>query len=272
MSIAVMTAVWEHSKHQDSALLVLLALADFSDDLGRSYPSVSTLAKKARTSERTCQRVLRKLQRSGELEIEERSGPMGCNVYRVSIWHPRQIDGVSSATENVLPGVSFEAKGGVTRDTQPVMKTRQYKRTVNIGNHRSRKRTAAPAELLITDSMRDWANRKGIHVDFESETEAMLDYFRAKGETRMSWEATWRTWMRNAKKFAPRGGSTDGHRFETSAERNERATRQAAESLIRRFAVDESGNGSGHDADGSATGDLLGKVDSLQQRRHTDRR
>ena len=83
MSIKVMTAVWECSNQKGSALLLLLAIADFADDDGYAYPSVQTLAKKARASERNTHYLLKHLQASGELEIRRNEGPRGCNLCRV---------------------------------------------------------------------------------------------------------------------------------------------------------------------------------------------
>jgi len=81
MSIKVMTEVWEHSQQEGGALLVLLALADHANDQGYCWPSVPTLAKKARLSERHIRRILSDLQNTGELEIEARTGRS--NYYRV---------------------------------------------------------------------------------------------------------------------------------------------------------------------------------------------
>ncbi len=88
MSIRIMTLVWERSLHSGGDLLVLLAIADYADDTGQAYPAVGTLAHKARMSERNCQYVLKRLVGSGELEVERRKGPGGCNLYRVKILHP----------------------------------------------------------------------------------------------------------------------------------------------------------------------------------------
>jgi len=63
MSIAVMTAIWKHAPYQGNYLLTLLALADWSDDSGFSWPAVETLAKKSRQSERNCRYVLRELEK-----------------------------------------------------------------------------------------------------------------------------------------------------------------------------------------------------------------
>ncbi len=77
------------------------------------------------------------------------------------------------------------------------------------------RKTRAPAELPITDSMRAWATENGITSPLEFETEKMLDHFRGKGETRLDWIATWRTWMRNSKKFNGSNGNGKGKTYES---------------------------------------------------------
>jgi Helix-turn-helix domain len=75
MSIAVMNRVWqsqEVSKHPE--LIVLLALADFSDDDGVCFPKMSTIARKARMSERNTQRMIQHLCDQGWLLIVEKGG------------------------------------------------------------------------------------------------------------------------------------------------------------------------------------------------------
>jgi hypothetical protein len=62
MSIKLMTRVWELKLPHDE-LWVLMALADHADDDGRNcYPSVGYLAWKCGYSERSIQRILRKLE------------------------------------------------------------------------------------------------------------------------------------------------------------------------------------------------------------------
>ena len=64
MSVRIISQVWKLSKLQGGALLVLLAIADFANDEGMAYPSISTLAQKARLSKRHSQRILRGLVRA----------------------------------------------------------------------------------------------------------------------------------------------------------------------------------------------------------------
>lgn len=75
MSIRVMTDVWAYADCKGSELLVLLALADFSDDNGENiYPSMPTLAQKARLSVTQARRVVQNLVKLNLLEIVEAGG------------------------------------------------------------------------------------------------------------------------------------------------------------------------------------------------------
>lgn len=91
-----MAAVWQLSQHSGSALLALLALADFSDDAGRSYPSVSALARKCRLTTRHMNRVLRMLVDSGELTIRPNTGPRGTNTFYVGT--PTRVPPLTNAS------------------------------------------------------------------------------------------------------------------------------------------------------------------------------
>ena len=64
------------------------------------------------------------------------------------------------------------------------------------------KSTPVPDEWPPTPALIAWIAKYTPHIDPEVETEQWLDYHRAKGTIAKNWEASWRTWMRNAKKFA----------------------------------------------------------------------
>lgn len=74
MSIKVMSRVWEESCQKGSALLTLLALADFSNDDGYSWPSVSTIARKTRLQRREEQYLIQALAETPELHVVPRDG------------------------------------------------------------------------------------------------------------------------------------------------------------------------------------------------------
>ena len=86
MSIAVQTRVWQESQHKGSALLLLLAIADCCNDEGKNaFPSVRTLAKKTRQTERNVQLLIAKLQESGELSVEVGKAQYGTNCYTIHL-------------------------------------------------------------------------------------------------------------------------------------------------------------------------------------------
>lgn len=90
MSIKVSDRIWKSVyPHAGSELNVLLALADYSDDAGGSYPAVETLAEKVRLSRSQTQRVLRKLEEGGWLTVEgNRKGgfhPIASCRYRINL-------------------------------------------------------------------------------------------------------------------------------------------------------------------------------------------
>jgi hypothetical protein len=112
MSIEVMTRVWKHSRHKEGTLLVLLAIADFANDEGVAFPSMKTIAKKARMTIRNAQLAVRRLERAGELTVTIGGAPppyTGCNLYRVSL---------ATGVQETLPGGEVNGTLGV-KPTSP---------------------------------------------------------------------------------------------------------------------------------------------------------
>lgn len=131
MSVQATTWVWEHSKAQESTLLVALAIADAANKQGsESCQSVRTLSQMARCSESTVHRALRWLQDNGEIEvIGQNARYRGTNVYRFrALWNPEwdrstPVTGDTSQNDTPVtggtPGVSSAPVTPVTGDTRP---------------------------------------------------------------------------------------------------------------------------------------------------------
>ncbi len=84
MSVQAMSFVIDNSKHKGSYLLTLLMIANHAHADGTgAYPSVPTLAKETRMSERGVRYCLQVLKDSGELEVFRDAGPRGCNLYQI---------------------------------------------------------------------------------------------------------------------------------------------------------------------------------------------
>jgi len=119
MSIEVTTAVWKFSKQKSGSLLVLLAIADYANQLGIAWPSVATLAAKTRMSDRNVQRWLRKLQQDGELEIRRKQGPYGTNHLIIKLSSTTNTAQLANANDarvvKFAPPMSQKGDVGVTR-------------------------------------------------------------------------------------------------------------------------------------------------------------
>jgi ribosomal protein S25 len=87
MSIEIMSQVWSHSKMTSTHLLVMLAISDYANSDGISWPSVSSIAEKARISRRYSIDVLKELENEGEIvSIGRCNGKSsGTNVYVVLV-------------------------------------------------------------------------------------------------------------------------------------------------------------------------------------------
>lgn len=145
MSVQVMSQVWKGSQHGGSALLMLLAIADFSDDDGKAYPAVATLARKCRIKPRNANYLLRQLQDSGELIVRIGHGPKGCNLYKIDVKGLQSIAGVQGSA-----GLQSIAGGAAIHCSKPLQPSAD-KPSLNhqlIIKEKSKKKSAAQTFVL----------------------------------------------------------------------------------------------------------------------------
>ncbi len=121
MSIKVMTDVWAYADCKGSELLILLALADFSDDYGENiYPSTTTLARKSRLSEAQARRVVQNLVKLDLIEIVEQGGWQRgrnrSNSYRIKLENLKPDSGI-----NLIPPPSRRRDHGTRADDTTVV-------------------------------------------------------------------------------------------------------------------------------------------------------
>ncbi|WP_189654874.1 helix-turn-helix domain-containing protein [Paracoccus mutanolyticus] len=64
---------------------MLLAIADFADDDGYCWPSIKSLAKKARMTERGVQKIVRRLEAQALVSILTGTGRRNCNEYTLNL-------------------------------------------------------------------------------------------------------------------------------------------------------------------------------------------
>jgi len=86
MSNAALNAVWNRSKSEGTARLVLLSIADRADDKGRAFCGAKDLCQRTNAGRRTVFTALRELRDDfKELVIMEGKGPRGCNRYQITL-------------------------------------------------------------------------------------------------------------------------------------------------------------------------------------------
>lgn len=112
MSAPHIIAAIEDGPASQADTMVLIALADFADKEGRCWPSMATIAKKARMSERGARNCVQRLIADGWLVIERGGGRSCSNGYLVRISDKpnaaRQPTQRTDARPNIPPTVRAE--------------------------------------------------------------------------------------------------------------------------------------------------------------------
>ncbi|HEX6968927.1 MAG TPA: helix-turn-helix domain-containing protein [Micromonosporaceae bacterium] len=250
MSVRVMTWVWSHSRSNPTHRLVLLAIADCANDAGeQAYPSAATLAKKTGLSERGVRAALAGLATLGELQIDYKAGPRGCNRYRIVMKDPAPDAGsdtlheVHSArgagsTRHEVQGTRHETTGNPARGAPEPSENRP---TTSVEPSVPRKRGSAtkgtriPDDFAATADMIAWARTNTPLVGIR-ETAAFVDYWRGQPGARgvkADWPATWRNWMRRSQKDAE-SGRTNGRASSMVEVNGMRLRPERAEQIARR--------------------------------------
>jgi hypothetical protein len=203
MSIEIMSLVLNHSKATGRAKLVLIGIANHQGDQG-AWPSIATLARYANASESSVQRDIRALVELGELRVELQSAPTKSqyktNLYWVTI---AGVSDTSSGVSNgTLRGVKSDDSGVSSSDPQNIIK--KPKETLIKKQPFSSSWKPDEDQLATIKAQYPSAN-------IDKEIEAMIDYILAAGKEKevKDMAARFRTWLRNADKYAKGALSKD---------------------------------------------------------------
>lgn len=223
MSVRVSNRIWDSSQHSGTELLLLLAIADFADDQGRAYPSVGTLAKKCRMTDRNANALLAKLSASGELEIQRNAGPRGTNRYRIVLADAKGVKRTSAperskplkSTSPPDPEARFTpeaantlkpaSEGGEAGFPKPLKSTspepsvnRQEpsERDIARGSKSASRRSSIPQDFSISPKVAAWAQTKGFDR-LDEHLEAFKLKAAARGYTYVDWDAAFKGAIRD---------------------------------------------------------------------------
>lgn len=164
MSVHVSAYVWEHSQHGGTALLLMLAIADIAHKNGVAFPSVATLARFIRMSERNTQRVIAALEKSGELEIKRNGGPHGTHLYRVRMNLTLPLfDGGDNLSPDKMTG-DVRVQKGVTKqasrgDAAVAPEPKEPKEEQQKGSAATR-RSRLPVGFKASEAVQKWYAEK----------------------------------------------------------------------------------------------------------------
>ncbi len=250
MSVRAMTFIWEHQRDRRGAeLLVALAMADCAADDGTHiFPSMATLARKARIGVRQARRIVGKLEKSGLL-IREKSGAGRGNrpEWRMNLLIAENRTAMSGFTrsEKRSPASPFSSEktgrpepqnrtDGAPKTGQNEPKPRgcllhdpsgEPSKERERARDKSRTPARAPRKLLtawpekfeLTPEMAAYAKARGI--DARAEFEALRDHCACNDERNADWSARWRTWVRRAVELGKKNSSaaSDSSPYATGA-------------------------------------------------------
>ena len=179
-----------YAELSDKAIRLYAVLARYADNqTHEAFPSRETLAQRMRCSARSVDRAALELIEAGAITKKQRHNSSLIYTLRLT----RGVDmGVQGGWSPVSRGVDVD--GDLTRTTELEPEELDLVKP----SKRARQLSAAwkPAGLD------DFAERYP-GLDFDDEVEAFRNYHLAKGSVMKDWDAAFRTWLRNAKRWAP---------------------------------------------------------------------
>ncbi len=195
--------------------LTLVSLGEWANADGVCWPSHDTIAKRVGVGRRQVIRIIEQLEALGVVERIERQ--QYSNKYRVrcdiAMSHPKPLS-------DVTPVAHVTPVSDVTLGT-PDVTSRASRCDIAMSHEpveppKNRKRepkpiaSPIPDDFEVTDRMYEWATGNGLgRRQVDADTEQFMDYHRGKDSRQVDWVATWRTWIRNTKKFGSVVGASE---------------------------------------------------------------
>ena len=217
MSIKVSSLIWDKWPSGGSDMLCILALSDWCNDEGGSlYPSISTLARKMRVSDRQAQRVLHHLINNGFVSVigNQNGGAPGTtrqyhlNVSKIAKF-PDYGEEIKTGDTYVTPDIETGDTGDVDgchgcRETGDTHVTQDVsypleEPLVNQSSEKKKRKYALPESFEPKETCRKKA--AALDVPIQSELEKFKDYHQSKGSKYVDWQAAFRNWLAKAAEF-----------------------------------------------------------------------
>lgn len=187
----------------DRAIRLWCVLHRHADTGGRAWPGRPKLAERIRCGVSSLDRALAELEGTGLLVVEphyRKDGSRATNSYWLWPSVPPVETPLFTGEQSPLPSVTAPLPTSDVASRNESQRNESQKEPLGAG-----KRRLIPDPFIVTAKMQEWATEKFPAVDWRVQTEQFKDHHQGNGTTKLDWEATWRTWIRNAgTRFAPR--------------------------------------------------------------------
>ena len=183
----------------DRAIRVYSVLARYADnETLQAYPSRDTLAQRCHCHWRSVDRAIDELVRLGAITKTHRKNgdSYQSNLYTLRRVLPTQSGGTDTTVRGVVTPQSVGTDTGgnltITTELEPD----------NYIDKKAKRATSISDPFALEDTVVDALRKKHPSLDIGEQIDAFVDFHTAKGSVFKSWDAAFRTWCRNAVKFA----------------------------------------------------------------------
>ena len=181
-----------------TAFRLYAVLARYADNIThQAFPSRATLAQRLQCSEKTVDRAVEDLVAHGAIHKQSR-GRYASALYTVMTAAPGETKMSTEQTEMSSEQTNLSSRSDkndhLTRTTEL--------EPDNYIEKKSKKATSIPDRFALSDSLREAMMGRHPSLDLDEQVDAFVDFHTAKGSVFKSWDAAFRTWCRNAVKFA----------------------------------------------------------------------
>ena len=156
-------------------------------------------------SEQTVRTCLQVLKSTSNLTINSTNK---FSVISIINWDSYQVGDCDTNQQNVKQTTNSQPASN-----QQVTTNKNNKNIKNIEEEKimpAKQRRQLPPDFQLSENLKAFASKLGLNGDRVDEVFSQFtDYHRARGSKMIDWDAAWRTWVRNERKFSKPGNSSD---------------------------------------------------------------
>jgi hypothetical protein len=220
MSILLMSKVWLRTDLDIYEKFVLLSLADQCNEEQQCYPAIKGIGERCSMSDRGVRNVLQRLTERGFVAVLLNAGKKRANLYSIVL--PLQTDhtpapgapcigcipapGAPLNTPDPAPGAPLNTPDPAPGAPEPLEEEETEEDSPCVPQaektQRRRPEVPLPPDWVLSDrNLADARAKQFSEKDIEHEADQFRNYHAAKGSKFRDWDAAWRTWLGNARKF-----------------------------------------------------------------------